>query len=193
LVPSVLADHVEGLTRPVEEVFPDAAAAMAQSLVAGTYYLVDHLPPPPPPSVFQGATPRPSTAEMEDFVRRYEAIDDPLSLLDRAADMSLTEAHVDAVRTVYPRLYEEMRGRIIDAVGDITTLPPYQARLSMGTLLGIDTDASLDGRFVFAMQQTYSQTNEAAAVQGQTSPHYGGVSESAQDTLTRAASVTHRI
>ena len=190
--PESMMSRVGDMTANMGRVVPNTADAMAGAMVRGVYYLADRLPPPEPPSPFPTPPRRPSVSEMEDIIRSYEAIEDPYSILDRTADGSLTAAHVDAVAAVYPMVYDEMRAAVLEMMGGLTKAPPYQARIRTGLLLGVDADPSLDDRFIFAMQRTYSQTTE----QNQAQAGQGSVTlqtRISDDTMSRAASVTHRL
>ena len=191
--PQLLLERVSAMTEAVGATHPGVAAGQAQSMVAAVQHLAENLPPASAPSPFPLQRRRPSAGEMEDMDRRVEAIEDPASILERAADGSLTAAHVDAVRAVYPRLYAQLSAEVAAMLGDLRRLPPYQLRARIGLLLGVPADPTLDPRFVWASQQTYAQSaqqNEAQLGHGPTATMSMRVSD---DTMTRAASVTHNL
>lgn len=190
--PESLLSQTELMTSQASQVAPAVGDAMAQSMVQGVMYLANHLPPASQPSLFPQSRRPPSDAEMIDFLRRYEAIEDPLSLLDRTADGSITDAHVDAVRAVYPRMYQQIQGEIANIISELddASLIPYARRTRIGILMGVPADPTLDPRFLFRMQQTYSQTPEQNRVQG------GRVSLSQQfssATQSRSTSLTYNL
>lgn len=191
--PQLLLERVAAMTEAIGATHPGVAAGQAQAMVAAVNHLGENLPPASAPHPFPLQRRRPSASEMEDMIRRVEAIEDPASILERAADGSLTAAHVDAVRAVYPRLYAQLSAEVAAMLGDLRRLPPYQLRARTGLLLGVPADPTLDPRFVWASQQTYAQSaqqNEAQLGRGPTATMSMRVSD---DTMTRAASVTHRI
>lgn len=191
--PQLLLDHVATMTEELGATNPGVAQGVAYSAVAGILHLAAHLPPPNPPSPFPVRPRRPSAHEMEDLTRRLEAIEDPLSVLERAADGTLTSAHVDAVRATYPRLYAEMVAEMGQIMTGLTEPPPYQMRVRMGLLLGMPTDPSMDPTFVWAAQQTFAQSaaqNEAQLGRG---PQATMSTRVATDTMSRATSVTHNL
>lgn len=190
--PQAMVDRVGLVTENLASVHPNAAAVASQSMVAGLHHLADNLPPVSLPSPFPGQKQRrPSFGEMEDFVRRYEAIEDPFILLDRIADGSLTAAHVEAVNATYPRLLQAIRAEITTIMGDLQTLPPYTQRSRLGLLLGAPVDPTLDQRFIGAMQQTYAQTSEQNRTQLGTGPSATMSMRVSDNTSTKASSITY--
>lgn len=122
-------------------------------------YLMQNLPATEAPSLFDDYLDMPpSQTEMDAFARRVEAIEDPFSILDRAADFTLHPDSVDAVAFVYPELYRQIQSDAMSVVDTINSLPPYQARIQMGTLLQIPADPSLDPSFIERMQRQAAQT-----------------------------------
>lgn len=67
-----------------------------------------------------------------------------------------------ALKFVYPRLYEEMRGKVLDqleqmdARGELEKMP-YQRRMLLGTLLEIPADASMRPEVLRALQALKKQ------------------------------------
>ena len=191
--PQLLLERVSAMTEAVGATHPGVAAGQAQSMVAAVQHLAENLPPASAPSPFPLQRRRPSAGEMEDMIRRMEGIEDPVSILERAADGSLTAAHVDAVRAVYPRLYAQLSAEVASMLGDLRRLPPYQMRARIGLLLGVPADPTLDPRFVWASQQTYAQSAQQNAAQLGHGPTATMSMRVSDDTMTRAASVTHNL
>lgn len=159
--PEGLMDTLAEATGGVEQVSPEMASYMANAYVRGVQYLVSNLPPADAPSLFGHLQDlEPSDAEINAFVRRFEAIEDPLSIVSMAAEFSLTPEHVQAVRSVYPELYTAIQAEITNMLGNLTKLPPYSARMMVGTLLDVPADPSLDSQFIFRLQQRYAQTGQ---------------------------------
>lgn len=134
--------------------------AMADTYVRGVMYLVQNLPAADQQSLLDafGADDTPSLVEMDSFLRRYEALEDPFSLLDWAAEGRLDTEHVETVATVYPELLGLIRAEATNVLADVRRLPSYQQRVQVGTLLGVPADQSLSGQMLQRLQQTYAQT-----------------------------------
>jgi hypothetical protein len=65
----------------------------------------------------------------------------------------MTREDVEALRAVYPRVYQEVVKRVLADLGTVEKLPPYHERLSLGLLLGAPTDPSLEPDFIQSMQR----------------------------------------
>lgn len=155
--PDALGARLGETITPVGEASPELADAMTSTAVRGVAYLAEHLPAVDQPTLFQGQL-EPSQFEVDGFLRRYEAVEDPLSILDRAAEGSLRIEHREAVQAVYPEIYSEMQARISELIGQQEQRPPYPVRLQLGLLMGVPADRSLTPEMIVALQSNYAQT-----------------------------------
>lgn len=149
----------------------------------------------PPGTLLAGRAERlPSTSEMERFLRYARAIDDPDTVLADLEAGRLSREGVEALREVYPALYQQITQRAIEALQELKTPPPYQERLQLGLLLGIPTDPSLTPAFLATIQQTHAiasaqqpQQQSAAVTRA---PDIAGQLASDTDRLVARRSVT---
>lgn len=162
--PDALGSQVGETIAPVAEASPQLADGMTQTAVRGVQYLASTLPAADGPTLFAASDImgelEPSQWEIDSFLRRFEAVEDPLSILDRAAEGSLHVEHREAVQSVYPEIYADMQARLSEAIGSLETRPPYEVRLQLGTLMGIPADRSLEPGMIAALQSHYSQTTQ---------------------------------
>src|SRR5690606_27476366 len=101
--PQVVMDSLSELMDGPSEVSPELAEHMASTYVRALQYLASEIPPADQPGPFSHLIDmEPSFAEIESFVRKFEAIEDPIGIISMAANFSLTPDHVTAVQTVYP-------------------------------------------------------------------------------------------
>lgn len=150
---SALSPNVGG----VAEASPQLADGVALGATRAVQYLASQLPPADQTTLF-GAHLEPSQFEIDSFLRRYEAIEDPLSLLDRMAEGSLHVEHVEAAQAVYPQIMADVRARVTETLGELEEPPAYVARLQLGTLLGVAADPTLEPSFIDALQRRYAHT-----------------------------------
>lgn len=161
--PSQLQSRLESTIGPVSEVSPRLAESMGASAVRGVGYLASSLPPIEGSNTLYGADLTPSDFEVDGFLRRYEAVEDPVSLLELASVGELHPEHVEAVSTVYPALYAEMTAGVAALISEAREEgepPPYHVQLTLGTLMGVPADQSTTPGMINALQATYSQTSE---------------------------------
>lgn len=175
---------------PVGEASPELADAMTATAVRGLAHLAENLPAVDQPTILDGvpgAMLEPSQWEIDRFLRRFEAVEDPLSILDRAAEGSLHVEHRQAVEAVYPEVYAEIRAGVAELLGEQQRPPPYPVRLQLGVLMGAAADRSLQPSMIAALQSHYAQTPQQHEV-----VHGGGGGGAARldDTLSESAA-TH--
>lgn len=161
--PSQLQSRLESTIGPVSEVSPGLSESMGATVVRGVTYLASSLPPVEGANTLYGAELEPSDFEVDAFLRRYEAIEDPVSVIELASVGELHPEHIEAVSTVYPALYADMTAEVAGLISEAREAgepPPYDVQLTLGTLMGIPADASLTPEMIGALQAGYSQTSE---------------------------------
>ena len=124
---------------------PNTSAAFQAKIAQAINYLQSQAPRPISPA--NPLTPhnwKPSPAEISGFERKVQAVHDPLSILDDFKHNTLTKDKVDAVKTVYPKLYTAITNKVVDYVaGGNAKALDYGKRLKLGMLLGIPLDNSV--------------------------------------------------
>lgn len=165
--PAMLVDRVATSLAPFETTAPKVMAIATATAMRGLDLLASKLPPSrlDPYSLQPQLQPktRASDTEISRFMRYAAAIDDPLVVLREAKSGTLTRDQVDAVKTVYPKLYEEMRVEVMRSVVETKKALPYDRRIQLGILLDIPTDKSLSPDFQRAIQATYASDEQAGA------------------------------
>ena len=97
-----------------------------------------------------------SDAERAAFMRFAHAVDNPLSIMEDIKSGMLTFETVDAIREVYPALYDQVREGIVAAIQGGDSLPPYGMLLQLGTLFPeVPTVAALDPSMIQLLQAPY--------------------------------------
>lgn len=115
-------------------------------------YLFSKIPRNPlAPGPFQ--TPwQPSKKQIRDFKDIVSIVNNPYSVIDRLKDGSLNNNHIDALKTNYPGVYNQVVNKIKE-YGTIHPKMPYQKKIKLSLLLGEPLDNSLIN--VASLQQTY--------------------------------------
>jgi hypothetical protein len=148
--PSGLIDKLENGTAALYPHAPQITASLHQAAVNAVGYLSSKIPVPdrkPLSPEWQ-----PSPAEISKFNRHYDAIQDPTILLKQMQAGTLSLESLDAVRSVYPKLYQQMSEALVDRMSRIKGRIPYRTRLMLSMFLGEDLDHSTDPRAVMANQ-----------------------------------------
>lgn len=157
--PSVVADTVAAR---VGSTHPKLTGAVTETTVRGVQYLASRLPPSKAdPYALQPQfddKDRVSDAERSSFLRAAEAVANPTMVLEEARKGTLTRDHVEAVKAVYPNLYDEMRVAVMESLVSSRTKTSYARRIQLGILLDLPTDKTLSPDFQKAIQGTYQAT-----------------------------------
>lgn len=141
----------------VMEAAPDLGGAMSERVHAAAEFLADKLPPESVDPL-TGTTTIVDDVTRDRFDRYYEAVTEPLKTLEKLEDGTFTSEHAEAIRTVWPRLYEDMQTRVFQRLADAADKGealPMSAKVSLGVLFDLVTDPSMSGKF---------QAQKAAAV-----------------------------
>lgn len=185
--PEAVSRAVYASLGPSVEVAPKAAAATAAAAQRAVTFLASKLPPQGAPRNFlqpELDEPSVSDAEMARFMRYAEAVESPTKVLDDLEKGTLSREAVEALRVVYPRLYEQIRVEIMARVGELQEQLAYSDRIQLGILFDVPTDASLRPDFMALMQSSFVSPDTPPAA-----PPRGASVDIARDVATEAERV----
>lgn len=138
--PEQLQGRLAAQTDDWHEHAPNTAQALQVASARAVAFLASKLPQNAAPGpLAQKWTP--SRAEISKFQRYYEAVNKPTSILKHAAQGTLTPESIEAVATVYPQLFEKIRGEVVDQLAGKKAVP-YRSKLMLSMLLGQDLDGT---------------------------------------------------
>lgn len=166
--PGEMQKHIEELTGGLVDDAPGVATQAGAKAAALIHHL--HAVAPKAPavsSVYAAQSPwKPSPKQVSEFEQRLAMAVDPMSAIDRLRARAITPGEVDTLRTLYPKLYARMVGKIAEATanGKAPTLA-YGDRAVLGRFLGSPVDRSLSPKRIRGYQQTFL-TPEANAGPG---------------------------
>lgn len=165
--PGLVSARIAQSLSPVGEAAPEVTKAATAVAFRGLDFMASKLPPSriDPYSLQPQLQPRAraSDAEIAQFMRFSQAVDDPLLVLNEAKSGTLTRDHVEAVKAVYPEIYDQMRSEVMRGLVDSKSPLPYARRIQLGILLDLPTDKTLAPGFLQAIQATYSTADTAGA------------------------------
>lgn len=153
--PAAIAERVANNIGPLGDVAPGTAAAISAAASRAVQYL-QSVAPKPPEKAPLGAQWEPSKDEIQKFSRHLEAVEKPLSILKAAAAGTLTPQQIDAVKAVYPQLYQDIQQRVVNRLSDEPKGIPKKARLMLNMLTGIDVDGTFSPASIQRNQATFS-------------------------------------
>jgi len=169
--PQIATDRLAASTSRLTGVAPKAAQAVQTKAVQAAQFLWDKTPKPPAPTGIVPQKWKPRQEEIDKWERYARAVDDPLSVVADLKKGKLTTEAAEALRTVYPQIFQEVVGQVMEKVAELGDKLPYKNRLQLSILLGVPLDRSTTPQFVSAMQQSYGPV---PADGGDSQPPSGG-------------------
>lgn len=162
-VPDVAASRISGLTgKTLPIVAPGLHAQIAAIGTRAASYLSANLPAPPtdPHSITpQLDSPPPvSRADLHIYANRVEGVEHPLSLLDDLNDGHVSPEKVEAVKAVWPQLFERMRQATFASLAQRKEQVPYKQRQALD--LALDGAGTLEPSYSAESLQLMAQANE---------------------------------
>ena len=158
--PEALSNQVSDSLRDYSDHAPRATAAAAATAVRGVDFLASKLPPTTSdPNSLTPQLSKPnrmvSDIAIAKWMRYRDAVNDPVSVLTQARTGKITPEAVEAVKAVYPKLYEQLCDTVIRATVDAKRPISYQESIRIGILLDRPTDWSMTPKAQKAIQGTY--------------------------------------
>jgi hypothetical protein len=98
--------------------------------------------------------PSPKTLSPEElrWVRRHEATTDPMGVIRDMQKGRVTHDQIDALKAVYPSLYQQVRDRMIESIQKRGKSVTVEQATQLGILLGEPTHFTLRPEYLAAMQ-----------------------------------------
>lgn len=165
--PVAATDRISSSLGKLPQHAPGVSQAMIATSMRAAEFLSSKLPPSrrdPYSLTPQAQTKsRASDAEVSRFMRYSDGVRDPLGVLKEARAGKLTREHIEAVKAVYPNLYDQIRTEVTNNLVDQKSELPYGKRIQLAIMLDIPTDRTLAPDFVQAIQGTFSPAEKSGA------------------------------
>lgn len=148
---------------PLMNISPDMGIAAQQRLVTAVDFLNSKLPKSSHEGTAQFLFNKeytPTTMERAKFQRYLQIVEQPFTVLAEIEQGTLTREHVEALQSVYPEIYKEVQDQVMEQINEHPDTP-YQKRLTLGILLNIPSDQSLDPSAVLGLQKNFQTVAEA--------------------------------
>lgn len=145
--PAKLGRTVTAALGGLGDTAPGVAMQVTQAMMRGVSYLADHIPDGMKADLEVAApweeAPVYSQSEMYAWARRAAAVNDPMTMLRHMQDGTVSDEEVDAVRAVYPDLYEKIGQAIMMEMARAKKPLPRQQRLALSIVYGMPADRSM--------------------------------------------------
>lgn len=151
--PDLLTRTISAAGEHLEDVAPEAAQDLRNTTSRAIFFLASKAPKQTPSAPGMPPLP-PPPRDVRRFERYIRAVNDPTSILDDADEGTLAPESVEAVKHVYPKLYEMMQ---TDLAGRVENMPkvPYKKKMQISALLGQDMAGTLNPAMYAAAQAVY--------------------------------------
>lgn len=175
--PAALTERMSKAFTNVSAVAPKTATALAMTTARAVMFLDSKAPK----AKGQIATltpqldaPKYSDADVAKFAQYLDAVQDPLSVLEDLRRGSISKEGVEAVREVYPKIYEQMRTETMNRLSQLQKPLVYEQRLQLSYLLDIPADPTLTPEFKKAQQARFAQPAQPTPQQPPSNGPNGG-------------------
>lgn len=171
--PKTLVEQLATHTQEYAQAAPGITQGLNSSVMRGQQFLQSKIPQSGT-SLPLSMEHKPSRSAMAKFNNYYETVNDPLSVLSHVKRGTLRNEHLEALGTVYPHLYDEMKKKVTEHMDpEKARALPYGTKISIAKFMGQPMDGSMFPQSI--------QANQAAL----TGPRLGsqGASQSGKSTL----------
>ena len=132
-----------------------------------------------------------SDQELYKIKRYLKAIQNPLSVLEDLKQGIVSREGIEAVKFVYPTLYNEMTSAVYDNLEKYGADMAYDKRLQLGIVMDLPTDLSLEPENIAKFQSFYKEA-QASQAGGTISAAAANQMDLAQSQATELEKVSNR-
>jgi hypothetical protein len=160
--PQKVVERIDRDLAGIADVLPQQTQAIADQALRVLGYLADRMPRNPRPYAL-GTEWHPSKADLKAYRDLVLVATKPDALLSLLSTGTASREQVDAVRTLWPAKFEDMRGQIVNAVMTAAAdgrPVPYKSRIRLGHLLGVPLDASQEPGYAQWIEQASGGAQE---------------------------------
>jgi hypothetical protein len=156
--PSAVMDQASDSLKEISKVAPNIGSSMIQKSVVATQFLYSKLPKDPLAQfgMMKSKSWRPSDYELSKFSRYLTAVNDPVSVFSDLEAGVITNEQVEALKTVYPKMYNSVVQQMAENMAEMKEDLPYEKKLKLSIFFDVPMDAAADPQFMMAMQQAHT-------------------------------------
>lgn len=161
--PDALVSHIDNNISGMSQHLPNISQGISTTMATSVNYLNSQLPKPPQQLPLSRPTDI-SEPQKQKFNRIYDAVSDPISVLQYVKDGTVTMDQIHAVQATHPELYNHIKDNFMKVDPREAMNLPYKRKLAMGMFLGTPLDESMIQSVALANQGTFAvaQANKNA-------------------------------
>lgn len=153
---------------------PEYGQAFAQTTARAVSYL-STLKPDNNPKLPLDAKVKPNAFQVAAYNRALDTAQQPLIVLNRIKEGTLTPQDLVTVKTIYPKLYDRLSQRLTDQIIDQMSKGqqiPYKTRLGLALFLGQPLDSTMTPEAIVAAQTKSTGAQPETATQPGSKPKH---------------------
>ena len=139
------AGHLSGLHNTLDDAAPNVSPHIYATANNAVQYLNSKLPQVGQ-NLLQDKNNIPSQTQRNNWLDLHGIVSDPTKILDGINSGTVTNSHIEAIKSVYPDLHQEMSMKLLEGLGkaknENKTLP-YKKRIAISKFLGTPVDSTL--------------------------------------------------
>ena len=164
--PTLHDETVKKVTDAIAPHAPATAQSFGKAAKSILTYLANRIPQghAPSPNTLQPhlAKPQVSDAEKAKFNRAFDMGHDPIGTTFKRLNQGLlTQTDVANLRAMYPKIYDEIRQKTMNALATQGAKISFDKRMQLGLLLDIPADPAIEPLFMNTMQTTFAEGQPA--------------------------------
>lgn len=192
--PGKLVSSMEPYTWSMKGRADGLASGMLATAANAARFLASKLPTTYTPAL--GAAELVDPIALAKFDRYAEAVENPVEILEKLGAGTLTQEHTEAIREVYPALYQDVQTRVMNSIAQAAAdnRPiSFNKRITLGILLNAPTDQSLQPFALRSIQAVHASTvdpaealrNRPSKVKSGADVNFAGRAETQADRVER--------
>lgn len=167
--PAGIMDHLVHHVGDLNQSLPNVTQGIHNTSIAALSYLNSKMPRAAN-SFPLAVNYRPSDAEKSKFMRYYNAVNNPIGVLDQVKHGTLTNEALDALQHVHPQLLQQMQQQVVGEVKKLDHAKiSYAVKMSVAKFLGTPLDSSMTPQVIQSNQASLNapqQGDSSAAPTG---------------------------
>lgn len=160
--PTQLAETVDKNLNHASDI-PNIKGALTTRMTQTAQYLTETAPKDPTEglgAVMGDSDWEPSDQELNAYLRRVDAVDNPLRAMAKIADGTITPEEIQTLQAIHPGLFNGLKEKVISGIMESKEKIPYKSKLLINSVFGVPMDYSVSPDFVSKMQGTYTPVDK---------------------------------
>lgn len=176
LPPDKLVDHLSGIHNGLGTVAPNLEPHVHTAAINAIQFLNSKLPNAGN-ELLQDKHPEPSGTQKRAWLDLHKTVDDPTSVFDHINNHTLNNHHIEALKTVYPDLHQDMVQKIQEHLGEMKTKGQtlsYSKRAVLSKFIGQPIDSTFTPQSSQAIIMSAGQAQTPQTGQGKSQKKASG-------------------